>query len=159
RRAAHARPRPPPYRRHRQTHRRMSGPAPRPRWLLNVVLVGASLVFVLAVLEVATRLFLPVADIPWHDPDNTLGYRLAPRQSGRGGLEGPTAPFRINEAGYNNEHDYDAPRTQGVSRLAVLGDSYVEGLYVDRGTRFFDVLEDRLRRAGRPAEVWSFGVS
>ena len=125
----------------------------------SAVLVAVTLVVLFLVLEFTVRLFLPVADIAWHEGDPVLGYRLKGNQVGNWVGEGLHATYRINEAGWNNDHDYIAERPPGRARIAVLGDSYVEALHIDRGKRFFDVLEAGLRAAGKPAEVFSYGVS
>ncbi|HZN05076.1 MAG TPA: SGNH/GDSL hydrolase family protein [Candidatus Polarisedimenticolia bacterium] len=125
----------------------------------NALLVVGSLATLFLLLEVAVRLFLPVADIPWHEGDPVVGYRLAPNQSGTWFGEGIHATYRINGSGFNNEHEYTVERTPGHARVAVLGDSYVEALYIDRGRRFFDVLEAGLRGAGEPADVFTYAVS
>lgn len=125
----------------------------------SAVLVAVTLVVLFLALEFAVRLFLPVADIAWHEPDPALGYRLQGNQTGTWVGEGLHATYRINASGYNNEHDYMVERAPGRARVAVIGDSYVEALHIDRGRRFFDVLEAGLRAAGKPADVFSYAVS
>ena len=125
----------------------------------RALLVGGSLMVLLLVLELATRQLLPVADIPRHQADPLVGYRLAPNQEGTWVGEGLRATYSINASGFNNEHDYAAERAPGRLRIAVLGDSYVEALHVERGRRFYDVLEAGLRSAGTPAEVFTYAAS
>ena len=125
----------------------------------SAILVAGSLLVLVIVLEIVVRLFLPVADVAWHEPDPVLGYRLTANQTGIYVSEGLHATYRINGSGYNNEHDYIVERPPGRARIAVIGDSFVEAMYIDRGRRFFDVLEDGLRAAGRPADVYTYAVS
>ena len=129
------------------------------RWLRLALGAGATIALLLIAGEVAARLFLPVSDIPWHEGDPLLGYRLRGNQAGHCRGEHGLVSFRLNALGWNNDHEYDTPRQKGRARIAILGDSYVESLYVGRGRRFFDLLEERLGTAGHPTEVFTYGVS
>jgi lysophospholipase L1-like esterase len=66
---------------------------------------------------------------------------------------------RSNSLGYRDrEHPVEKP--PGTYRIVVLGDSIAAGYRIARGEETFPVLlEERLRRAGLPAEVLNFGVS
>ncbi|MDA0284279.1 MAG: SGNH/GDSL hydrolase family protein, partial [Planctomycetota bacterium] len=70
--------------------------------------------------------------------------------------------FEINSAGFRDrEHSLENP--QGVIRVAVLGDSYIEALQVPVEAMFASVLERELAERGAGTnqrfEVLSFGVS
>jgi hypothetical protein len=125
----------------------------------GLTVIALSLLVTFAVLEIGTRLFVSVSDIPWHISDPVVGYRLQPGQRGSYHAEGTSGTFRINNRGFNNDRDYRRPRVPGTVRIALVGDSYVEALMIDRGHRVFEGLETGLRDAGVPAEVDSYGIS
>ena len=63
--------------------------------------------------------------------------------------------WRVNNAGWNCPHDY-VPRTSTRPRIALLGDSYIEALYVDMGDHIESHLE-HLFDGG--VDVYAFGRS
>jgi hypothetical protein len=94
-------------------------------------------------------------------PDPICGTRLAPNFRGRFTQEGD-GWVETNRAGWR-DRDRAAAKPDGVLRIAVLGDSYVEALQVDRAQTFWAVLEQLLsadpRFTGRRIEVLAFGCS
>ena len=121
----------------------------------------ASIAVFLALCEFAVFRFVWLAsDVPANDfVDDVVRY--APNQSGVWRVRDEiAAPYRINAQGWNSGvGDYAAARRPGVSRIAVVGDSYVEALQVpyDRslGERLAATLGDR----GNAVEVYRFGIS
>jgi hypothetical protein len=99
---------------------------------INLALSLASIAVFLAVCElVVFRLVLPASDVPANAfVDDVVRY--APDQSGIWRVRDEiAAPFRINGQGWNSGiGDYAVARRPGVSRIAVVGDSYVEALQV-----------------------------
>lgn len=127
--------------------------------LLNALLVAASLLLTLLVLEFPVfRWWLPAPDMPRLDfVDGVVKY--APHQQGVFRLRDEvTARFRINAAGWNSTHeDYASPLdADTVRRIAVIGDSYVEALHVDVAKSFAGLLEDSL---GEGHRVQRYGIS
>jgi hypothetical protein len=98
----------------------------------NLLLSLASIGVFLAVCElVVFRVVWPASDVPANDfVDGVVRY--APDQSGIWRVRDEiAAPYRINGQGWNSGiGDYAIPRRPGVSRIAVVGDSYVEALQV-----------------------------
>lgn len=135
------------------------------RGLFNLLAVTVpALVLLVAVLEVGVRLVAPVSDVPDVRFAEPLGNRFAPAQTGvsvRGGGAEIRAEYRINEQGWNSPHEYDATKPQGVTRIAVVGDSFVEAFQVDYDASFPYLLERRLNAAGvgGPFQVFSYGHS
>ena len=121
----------------------------------------ASIAVFLALCEFVVFRFVWIAsDVPANDfVDDVVRY--APNQSGVWRVRDEiAAPYRINAQGWNSGvGDYAAARRPGVSRIAVVGDSYVEALQVpyDRslGERLAATLGDR----GNAVEVYRFGIS
>jgi hypothetical protein len=65
----------------------------------------------------------------------------------------------INAQGWNStKPDYALTRRAGVVRVAVIGDSYVHGSFVNVEEGFAEVIERELARAGVAAEVLRFGM-
>jgi hypothetical protein len=113
----------------------------------------------LLVVEAAFRIFLPVSDIPYWQADAGVGYRHFPGLQGRFVSGAYNVRFRINNRGWNSLKDYLERKEEGVGRVAIVGDSYVEALQVDVGEAFGEVLERLLRQEGKPVEVYRYGIS
>lgn len=84
-------------------------------------------------------------------------------------VPGTTATFRqpdgtqtkitINKQGWNStKPDYVREKLPGRQRLAIIGDSYVHGAFVNVDEGFPERLEDKLRSAGNDVEVYRFGM-
>jgi lysophospholipase L1-like esterase len=124
-----------------------------------------SLCLTLTLVEVAFSLVVSVSDRPrfFYD-DSAQVMKLAPHQTGTFTL-GPwgrylQGDFRINNAGWNSAHDYQAQKPADTLRIALIGDSFVEALQVDYADETVSAqVEARLNSPQRPTEVYSFGVS
>ncbi len=65
----------------------------------------------------------------------------------------------INKQGWNStKPDYAATKVDGRQRIAVIGDSYVHGAFVDVEDGFPEILEEKLRSSGQDVEVYRFGM-
>ncbi|MGE0698831.1 MAG: hypothetical protein AB7O57_07030 [Hyphomicrobiaceae bacterium] len=126
----------------------------------NLLLGVVSLAFCLAALELVVFRFVLVPDdlLPNVSINGVVRY-----------LPGTEATFRhpdgrrthvsINADGWNSTRpSYEVARTPGVKRIAVIGDSYVHGAFVDTADGFPEVAEAELRKAGVAAEVFRFGM-
>src|SRR5690606_20949577 len=70
-----------------------------------------------------------------------------------------TSLVTINADGWNSTKPaYAVARRPGVERIAVVGDSYVHGAFIDVDKGFPDVLEHELAARGRAVEVYRFGI-
>jgi len=135
------------------------GVRPRPRsWtrirkltLLSLPALGC----VLILLEGVCRWVIPASERPDPAFDHT---ELIPKyQPGAGTYTiGPWATqrgrWRINNDGWNNDLEYRELRAE--SRIAVIGDSFVEAFQVDVNQTFFSILD---RHMGPSTRVLSFG--
>ncbi len=73
--------------------------------------------------------------------------------------DGRTTTVTINADGWNATRPrYDREREPGKLRVAVVGDSYVHGAFIDTAQGFPEVLERALKRDGKRAEVFRFGM-
>jgi hypothetical protein len=118
--------------------------------VMAVLTVGAAA----CLLEVGVRVFHPTSDFLWQWDPHT-GMRLIPGKRGRSVKPGLfDVAVEVNSAGFRDrEHPLDKP--PGVRRIALLGDSFLEGLQVPFEQSVTSLLENRLSGA----EVMSFGVS
>jgi hypothetical protein len=129
-------------------------------WLVNLGVVGASLVIGLGLAEAGLRLAGIGYAFPWTF-DEHLGLTLRAGSEGIYREEGE-AHFRINSQGLR-DGEHANPKPPGVLRIAVLGDSFTEAFQVAVEDAFWAVLERRLAACpgldGRVVETLNFGVS
>jgi hypothetical protein len=123
-----------------------------PEWLVNLGVSAASLLLFLALGEfVIFRFIWPASDVPANSFANEV-VRYAPDQRGVWRVRNEiAAPYAINRQGWNaGAGDYREERVPGVTRVAVLGDSFVESLQVPHDRSFGDRLPALLGEPRRP---------
>lgn len=125
----------------------------------KVALLGGSIVISLLFAEGVLRIG-GYSSPSFHTIDADLGSALRPYAEGTWVQEG-RAYVRINSDGLRDiEHQITKPF--GTVRIAVLGDSYAEGLQLPIEKLFWKILENRVSscfEGGQSAEVINFGVS
>ena len=87
-----------------------------------------------------------------------LGWKGAPSAQGILITTETETEVRFNSVGLR-DGEYDLTKPTGVTRIAVLGDSFVWGYGVEQYENFTAVLEARLDEAGYPSEVINFGLT
>ena len=125
--------------------------------LANLLLLLATFLLSILVLEIGLRLFFPQpmtkANI---DPD--LGWFNTPNAEFTYTRQEFTNTVSYNSFGFrDSEHSQQKPA--GVFRIAVLGDSYMEGGQVPLDSVFSKVLERIIQDEGYNCETLNFGVS
>ncbi|MDU0342997.1 alginate O-acetyltransferase AlgX-related protein [Bosea rubneri] len=128
--------------------------------LINLaVSVGSILVFALFCELVLFRFLLPGSDVPRNAFSNGV-VRYQPGQTGTWRVRDEiAAPFKINAQGWNSAlPDYPIERRPGVSRIAFVGDSYVEALQVPFDATFAEKAVAALGPQGS-VEGFRFGVA
>ena len=128
--------------------------------MVNLGLAAASTLIFLAFFEfVVFRTVLPGSDAPRNAYVNEV-VRYAPHQTGIWRVRDDiAAPFSINAQGWNSPlADYSVDRVAGGSRIAFVGDSFVEALQVPVEASFAEGVA-RGMGAGRPPEAFRFAVS
>jgi GDSL-like Lipase/Acylhydrolase family len=118
------------------------------------------LLFAAACELVLFRFVWPGSDVPANAfVDDVVRY--APHQSGIWRVRDEiAAPYRINRQGWNSGiGDYAIPRRPGVSRVAVVGDSFIEALQVPYNRSVGEDLAADLAAIGTAAEVYRFAIS
>jgi hypothetical protein len=130
-------------------------------WGQNLALACASLlIFFLFCELVLFRSVLPATDVPEIAfVDDVIRY--APNQTGvtriRAEIE---APYAINQQGWNSGiPSYRERRTPDTGRIAIIGDSYVEGFQVPFDASLAELTQAGLQGRGCPTEVYRFGLS
>jgi lysophospholipase L1-like esterase len=128
---------------------------------INAALVMVSLAVGLLFCEfILFRFILLPSDVPANAFGNGI-VRYAPHQTGVWRIRDEVAaPYAINAQGWNTgAGDYLMPRTPGVARIAVVGDSMIEAMQVAHDRSMAERLAQELSRDGRPVEVYRFAMS
>ncbi len=121
-----------------------------------------SLLFTLLLLELVFRFILPAANQPDYFFDEQYGILRFDTESNTEGvfstgkLAEHRAHWRINNTGWNNPLNYTKDKPAGITRIAIIGDSYVEALNVNQTEMFGVRLQEKL---GKNFQVYTFGVS
>lgn len=133
---------------------------PARRILGNLLLTTATLAVCFAVLEFGLFKYVLVPDDVTHNVSINNVVRYAPDTRAVFRRPGGTNHLvTINADGWNSTKPrYRVERTPGVLRVAVVGDSYVHGAWVNVDEGFPRILERRLGANGVRAEVYRFGV-
>jgi lysophospholipase L1-like esterase len=127
--------------------------------LTLLLLLGVYLVLTVFALEVGLRLFQrvpPAAGVGffWRAPDAVTGWALEPGAAGR--WYNPMYEYNqyinINELGLRSPADIGYDKPEGVYRILLLGDSFVEGLHVALEDTFGQRLGRALNEAGANAD-------
>lgn len=85
---------------------------------------------------------------------SVLGYRFIPQLKARVRHEGGGYLVRTSSLGFRQTSEPTRPRTPGVRRVLVFGDSYTAGDGVSNGYRYTDLIEQQLDGV----EVVNFGL-
>jgi len=131
-------------------------------FLKEALLIVVSLFLILCVVEVLLRVTKLATDIPWSKGSRVLGFKFTPNQTGTwivGKWGDNKATFHMNSDGWNAVRDYTAQKIPGTTRVAVIGDSYVEALNVEPAAAMSAVLENARLQRGLKIEVYPFGIS
>ncbi len=133
-----------------------------PRLVSNLLLTASTLVVSLILIEVALRL-VGVRYPSFYRVEAERGFGLRPQAQGVWTWEG-SGKVKINAAGFRGALPSLLPADDTL-RIAVLGDSFTEGLQVDEQQTWVRILEAQLNRSsdcpllqGRQAELLNFGV-
>ena len=129
-------------------------------WLGNLLLATVALVVTVTVLEHVVFRFLLVPDDLINNVTTNSVVRYVPATSATfRHPDGTSSRVTINADGWNSTKPvYPRARAVGRLRVAVIGDSYVHGAFVDVEQGFPEVIERALGRAGVDAEVFRFGM-
>jgi hypothetical protein len=137
-----------------------TGSSPWRRLSIALLIPILSVALILAVCEVAFRVFVDVTDIAFYYWDPAVGPRIAPNQSGRYLLgRFVDGRYRFNAQGWNHPQDYVTGREAGGYRICLVGDSYVEAMQVQPQETMYAVAQRLMDRPKRSAQWYSFGVS
>ena len=124
----------------------------------NLKTVVVSVVAAVIAIEIALRaLGLAYPEIHRLDPE--LGWSPRPLLKSSAGFA-THAPIEINSAGFR-DHEHPLQKSADVFRIAVLGDSFVEGREVEFDDLFWRVAnrEMNCKPSGKRPEILGFGVN
>jgi hypothetical protein len=129
-------------------------------WLGNLGVAGLSVFLTLAVLEhVVFRFILPPDDLLENVTINGVVRYMPNTQATFRHPDGRTSRVTINADGWNSTRpEYKTARTPGTRRIAVIGDSYVHGAFVNVDEAFPEIMERDLKARGAQVEVLRFGM-
>ena len=130
------------------------------RVLGNLALVASSLVVAGLFIEfVVCRTVLVPDDVLENVTQNqVVRYKPGSRAIFRH-PDGSQSEVVINAQGWNSRlASYERDKAPGVTRIAIVGDSYVHGAFVDREAHFAARLARGLEARGANAEVYRFGM-
>lgn len=96
-------------------------------------------------------------DINYWQSDDLIGWKHTPNFSGTFNGPGFKAKVKFNKEGFR-DIDHPIEKKNGVLRIAVTGDSFVEALQVNQENTLTAVLEKSLSLVMK-SEVMNFGVS
>jgi hypothetical protein len=119
--------------------------------LQNSLLILASIVFTFGIMEVGLR-FIP----PNIDKDAPLWIPHAQKVANRIINQKHEAKSRLNRYGFN-DREHALRKSPGITRIAVLGDSFVWGVGVEDHVIWTYKLERLLNESGVPTEILHWG--
>ena len=126
----------------------------------NLALMAASLFVCFLLFEfVIFKYILKTSDaIPNTSIDNIVRYQ----PNARATLyepDGTSHTVKINKQGWNSSHqDYRQQKPANTTRIAVIGDSYVQASAVNVEEGFAEVAEQTLNQTGHNTQVYRFGI-
>jgi hypothetical protein len=129
-------------------------------FLGNAAVLGGAVLACLAFLEFVVFSFILVPDdvVRNVSVDGVMRYAPGTRAVFRH-PDGRQTLVTVNKQGWNSTKPaYALEKRKDVLRIAVVGDSYVHGGFIDVGQAFPEVLERDLKHRGVSAEVYRFGM-
>ncbi len=125
-------------------------------------IVGNIIVFLVSMLLflIAFELYLRINPVKpdFYAEDTLIDWKLKPNIAGTYATKEFSASYQFNAEGFNDEN-HQVKKGNGTFRIAIIGDSFVEGLQVAFSGKFSQLLEARLQQKGLHAEVLDFGIS
>ena len=118
--------------------------------------------FLLVGLELVFRTVIPAAEIPagFQDPVyQIMSLDQDVREDGHnslGRLGRPRFAWHVNNFGFNSIYDYKIPADREAPCVAVIGNSFVEGLYGDADKHLAAQIQTAM---GPAAEVYNLGTT
>ena len=132
-----------------------------PRWLRTLLFAPVPLIMVLGLLEVVLRVtHLFGAYVSWTTPDPNVGFRYVPGDHDLFFREGHLATrVHVNRGGWIAP-EWSLQKHPGSVRIALLGDSFLEALQVERSQTASIVAQRLLQeRLHSEVELLAFGRS
>lgn len=130
------------------------------RWRRRLIFVLINLVITILVLEVSLRLLFKNTFPPrFFEPDARFGHFHVPGRAGWQHTNEYDTYISINAKGLRDQN-YPYEKPEGVYRILVIGDSFVEGFQVSHDQTFTAQIGTLLKNSGhKQIEVINGGVS
>ena len=125
-------------------------------WLFVICLLLFVFLFLFALTEIGTRLFVKKT-ILW-EYDKELRFRHVASSTGWWCKEGFCNEQHVNSAGFIDD-EFSVGKKEGEKRVLMFGDSFMEALQVPISSSAHRLLEDKLKTVDKNFEVYNFGVS
>jgi len=132
---------------------------PRRSILFRAAAVAAGLLIGLGIVEMGLRLSGRVTDVPRYTWDPAVGPVRLPNQRGMYIDHNVRVPYHFNAQGFNDTRSYTPVKPPNTTRVAVVGDSFVEALRVVNKDRFVEKAQAIMNNSGLPSEWYAFGCS
>ncbi|MEZ5924321.1 MAG: GDSL-type esterase/lipase family protein [Hyphomicrobiaceae bacterium] len=126
----------------------------------RLMLLGGSLIATFLVLEFGVFSYILKPDDVLHNVtiNGVIRYEPGAKATFRH-PDGSETSVTINADGWNSTKPYyELDKRPGTLRLAVIGDSYVHGAFIDTKDGFPEIVEHELNQAGINSEVYRFGM-
>lgn len=126
----------------------------------NILLLVIVVILFLIFFEVFLRLFLPQNACIGDFDEPLRVFKFAPNSEciWNGYTNEFKVPIKFNNKGYR-DYSYSLNHPLGITRIAVVGDSYVAALQVPFDNMFTKKLERKLNQNKKKYEVMGFGIS
>lgn len=133
---------------------------PKQSLIINALVLLATLFIFVAVFEITVRIFAPQPTFDGHDRYSpTLARENIPDKEFIFRGKEFKVPIKYNSYGMRDE-ERNKEKDKDVVRIAVLGDSFMEGPHVPFEESFTRILENKLNNNGNlKTEALNFGVS
>lgn len=117
----------------------------------------------IGVLEIIFRIIIPASEMPFYTYDEEHNIRKFGYDNGTAGVRTMgvfaqiRAKWRINNHGWNSAIDYNFDKDSTKFRIAIIGDSFIEGLHINPDENVGHILNNLLGRD--KFEVYTFAQS
>ena len=128
--------------------------------IANLTLLGGALLFCFLIFEfVIFKYILKTSDVI---PNTSLNNIVRYEPGATATLyepDGQSHNVSINKQGWHStKKRYLTTKRPGITRIAVIGDSYVQASAVNTEEAFAEIIEQELNRKGYNTEVYRFGI-
>ena len=134
------------------------------KFMGNIILLVISTTLCVVVLEIGLRIFAPQIVVckinyEWRQDDNVLPY--VPKENYTGNMilkDQFDAALTTNSHGFRGRSELAIEKSDGVKRIAFIGDSFTFGWGVDDDEVFVSLFEEKFKGSGKEIETINAAV-